>query len=137
MLLTWLQSLCEAENDLLQLQNEQVTFSGQHAMKQVQGTAAHFQVSPATSAGAVLAKLPERLGAYNTFLRNYCQSSQVDMNEPDEEAGVQADEVKPTVNMSTAWWDELRSSMKKDPVRYVAYSTPTTDLYCHITGCCK
>jgi hypothetical protein len=116
MLLSWLKSLCEAENDLLQLQNDHVSFSGPHDLKHVQGTAAQFQVSPATSAGAVLVKLPERLGAYNTFLRNYRQSSQVDVHEPDEEAGVQADRVTPSVHMSTEWWRELRSVMNKEPV---------------------
>jgi hypothetical protein len=103
-----LQELCVQERSLLTKQNPVVSISGENARRLIKGTAASFFKSCDRTADFQLQRLPEVLGAYNTFVTNLEHSAKIQGPEPAEDDGQAADDGVATVEMTAEFRTEIR-----------------------------
>jgi hypothetical protein len=104
----YLRELCAEERSLLTRQNTAVSITGENARRLVKGTAASFSQSDDRTVHYQLQRLPEVLGAYNTFVTNLEHSASIQWPEPAEEDVQAADDGVATVEMTAEFRTELR-----------------------------
>jgi hypothetical protein len=114
----YLQELCAQEDSILSKQNPAVSIGGDNTKRLVKGTDTSFSQSSDRAADFQLQRLPEVLGAYNTFITNLEHSAEIqEPDAPDEEGQAADDRDSPSVlaasiEMASEFRSELRRIIK-------------------------